>query len=68
MLGLQYVGMALAHWKKWRPKEATPENRFQAPCKTVFQQPDRRKSSQLGWSVHQRALHGALQHIQEGEI
>jgi hypothetical protein len=21
MLGLQYVGTALAHWKKWRPKE-----------------------------------------------
>jgi hypothetical protein len=21
MLGLQYVGMALNHWKKWRPKE-----------------------------------------------
>lgn len=21
MLGLQYVGLALNHWKKWRPKE-----------------------------------------------
>ncbi|WP_069265189.1 hypothetical protein [Paraburkholderia nodosa] len=21
MLGLQYVGMALNHWQKWRPKE-----------------------------------------------
>lgn len=21
MLGLQYVGLALDHWRKWRPKE-----------------------------------------------